>query len=81
VIRSSENDSFHCRADLIPGNPTVITALDLARGDKQTTVKGITFQAIESMEALNHRYHDPDVNSMYRFEVDGVSIGHMGDVG
>lgn len=81
VIRSSDNDSFHCRADLIPGDPAVITALDLARGEKETTVKGITFRAIESMEALNHRWHDPDANGMYRFSVDGVSLGHMGDVG
>ena len=81
VIRSSDNDNFHCRADLIPGNPAVVTALDLARGNKETTVKGIPIKAIELMEALNHRFHDPDVNGMYRFVVDGVSIGHMGDVG
>ncbi len=33
------------------------------------------------MEALDHRYHDPDQNGMYRLEVDGLHIGHMGDVG
>jgi L-ascorbate metabolism protein UlaG (beta-lactamase superfamily) len=81
VIRSSDNDSFHCRADLIPGNPVVITALDVARDGGSRTEKGIRFDAIEAMEALNHRYHDPDQNGMYRFTVDGVSIGHMGDVG
>jgi L-ascorbate metabolism protein UlaG (beta-lactamase superfamily) len=81
VIRSSDNDSFHCRADLIPGSPTVITALDVAREGGQRTAKGLTVHAIEAMEALNHRYHDPDQNGMYRFTVDGVSIGHMGDVG
>jgi L-ascorbate metabolism protein UlaG (beta-lactamase superfamily) len=81
VIRSSDNDLFHCRADLIPGSPTVITALDLAREGGTRTEKGVTFHAIESMEALNHRYHDPDANGMYKFTVDGVSIGHMGDVG
>jgi L-ascorbate metabolism protein UlaG (beta-lactamase superfamily) len=81
VIRSSDNDSFHCRADLVSGDPAVITALDLARGEGETTVKGIPIKAIESFEALNHRYHDPDANGMYRFTVDGVSIGHMGDVG
>jgi L-ascorbate metabolism protein UlaG (beta-lactamase superfamily) len=81
VIRSSDNDSFHCRADLIPGSPAVITALDAARSGGQRTEKGITVYAIEAMEALNHRYHDPDQNGMYRFTVDGVSIGHMGDVG
>lgn len=81
VIRSSDNDLFHCRADLVPGNPTVITALDVARAGGQRTEHGITFHAIEAMEALDHKYHDPDQNGMYRFTVDGISIGHMGDVG
>ena len=81
VIRSSDNDSFHCRADLIPGEPAVVTALDLAGNGGETTVNGIRIRAIEAMEALNHRYHDPDQNGMYRFTVDGIDIGHMGDVG
>jgi L-ascorbate metabolism protein UlaG (beta-lactamase superfamily) len=81
VIISSDNDSFHCRADLIPGHPTVINALEVARSGKPRTEHGITFHAIQAMEALNHRYHDPDQNGMYRFIVDGVSIGHIGDMG
>lgn len=81
VIISSDNDSFHCRADLIPGSPVVINALELAQTTKTRTEKGITFQAVEAMEALNHREHDPDQNGMYKFSVDGVSIGHMGDMG
>src|SRR5688572_31849192 len=81
VIVSSDNDSFHCRADLIPGRPVVINALDVARSGQPRTEKGITVYGIQAMEALNHRYHDPDQNGMYRFAVDGVSIGHMGDIG
>jgi L-ascorbate metabolism protein UlaG (beta-lactamase superfamily) len=81
VIISSDNDSFHCRADLIPGNPTVINALELAMSGQERTESGITFKAIAAMEALNHREHDPDQNGMYRFTVDGVSVGHMGDIG
>ena len=81
VIRSSDNDSFHCRADLIPGEPAVVTALDLAGNGGETTVRGIRIRAIEAMEALNHKYHDPDQNGMYRFTVDGIDIVHMGDVG
>jgi L-ascorbate metabolism protein UlaG (beta-lactamase superfamily) len=81
VIRSSDNDSFHCRADLIPGNPSVVTALDLARNGGECIEKGVHICAIEAMEALNHRFHEPDQNGMYRFEVDGMSIGHMGDMG
>jgi L-ascorbate metabolism protein UlaG (beta-lactamase superfamily) len=81
VIISSDNDSFHCRADLIPGSPIVINALALAQNGGERTEKGIPFRAIAAMEALDHRYHDPDQNGLYRFEVDGLHIGHMGDVG
>jgi L-ascorbate metabolism protein UlaG (beta-lactamase superfamily) len=81
VITSSDNDSFHCRADLISGDPIAINALAVAQGSGERTEKGITFRAIAAMEALNHRYHDPDQNALYRFEIDGLQIGHMGDVG
>lgn len=81
VIISSDNDTFHCRADLIPGEPSVINALELARAGGQREVHGIPLQAIEAMEALNHKYHDPDQNGMYRLVVDGIHIGHLGDMG
>ena len=81
VVISSDNDTFHCRADLIPGHPIIINALELAQSGGKRVEKGIEFAAIEAMEALNHKYHDPDQNGMYRFVVDGVSIGHMGDIG
>lgn len=81
VIMSSDNDSYHCRADLIPGSPLVINALEIAQQGGERVEQGITFQAVRAMEALDHREHHPDQNGMYRFSVDGVSIGHMGDVG
>jgi L-ascorbate metabolism protein UlaG (beta-lactamase superfamily) len=81
VIISSDNDSFHCRADLIPGQPVIINALELARSAAPRTEKGITFHAVQAMEAHNHRFHDPDQNGMYKFDVDGLTVGHMGDVG
>ena len=81
VIVSSDNDSFHCRHDLIPGSPSVINALELARDGGTRTVNGLTIHAIQAMEMEDHPFHDPDHNGMYRFEVDGITIGHMGDVG
>jgi L-ascorbate metabolism protein UlaG (beta-lactamase superfamily) len=81
VIMSSDNDSYHCRVDLIAGQPLVINALEVAQKGGQRVEKGITFTAIKAMEALDHHEHDPDQNGMYRFVVDGVSIGHMGDIG
>ncbi len=81
VIISSSNDTFHCRADLIPGTPLVINALELAQNGGQVTEHGINIQAIKAMEALDHQFHDPDQNGMYRFVMDGVSVGHLGDIG
>jgi L-ascorbate metabolism protein UlaG (beta-lactamase superfamily) len=81
VVISSDNDSFHCRADLIPGSPIVVNALQVAQQGGRRTVDGLEIHAIEAMEALDHREHDPDQNGMYRFTVDNVSVGHMGDVG
>ncbi|GAB1420392.1 MBL fold metallo-hydrolase [Anaerolineales bacterium] len=81
VIVSSDNDDFHCRADLIPGEPIVINALTLARTKETQVEKEIRFEAIEAMEKFDHPDHEADQNGMYRFEVDGLQIGHMGDVG
>lgn len=81
VITSSDNDQAHCRADLIPGTPRVINALNVASGGGSMALEAMTITAIEAMEALAHHEHHPDQNGMYRFTVDGVSIGHMGDVG
>ena len=80
-IISSDNDTFHCRADLLPGSPTTINALTLARAGRIGELAGIPVRAIEAMEAEDHYEHDPDQNGMYRIEVDGIHIGHMGDVG
>ena len=81
VLISSGNDTFHCRADLIPGSPVVVNALELAQNGGERRVHDVTIGAIHAMEALNHRHHNPDQNAMYRFTVDGISIGHMGDMG
>ena len=81
VITSSDTDDAHCRSDLIPGDPVRINALDIAEAEGKQTVAGVEIKAIKAMEALTHRDNNPDQNAMYRFEMDGVSVGHMGDVG
>ncbi len=81
VVISSDNDSFHCNENLIPGEHLTINALELARSGAERLERGIRFRAVEAMEALGHIEHDPDQNGMYRLEVDGLHIGHMGDVG
>jgi L-ascorbate metabolism protein UlaG (beta-lactamase superfamily) len=81
VVISSDNDSFHCNEQLIPGEHITINALELARSGQARVENGVSFTAVEAMEALDHREHDPDQNGMYRMVVDGISIGHMGDIG
>src|SRR5258708_24896191 len=81
VIRSSATDDFHNRSDLIPGNPLVITTPDVAADGGKRVEKGITFQAMETQENLKHRGGNPELNAIYRFNIDGMNIGHMGDVG
>ncbi len=81
VVMSSSTDSFHNNAQLVPGDPLVIDALELALAGGRRVEGGVPFAAVAAMEALDHYAHDPDQNALYRFEVDGIRIGHMGDVG
>jgi len=81
VVTSSINDSYHDRSDLIGGDPIRENMLEVARDTGEKVLKGIPFQAIESSEMYNHPEHEPDKCAMYRWEMDGISIGHMGDVG
>ncbi len=81
VLTSSLNDDFHDRSDLIPGDPVRINMLDVARGGGKIEAAGLVFKGIESSEMYEHPYHEPDKCAMYRWEMDGIHIGHMGDVG
>ena len=81
VVISSATDSFHCNANLVPGSPVVINSLDLARSGKSRTVQEVTFHGAEASEAPDHRGGRPEANGMVRFTLDGLSVGHMGDVG
>lgn len=82
VIISSDDDSAHCRADLIPGTPEVVNALHVAQGGGAAIAQGLTIRAIEAAEWDHHPEHAvPGQNGMYRFEMDGLKIAHMGDVG
>lgn len=78
VIMSSATDSFHCNAAMVPGDPMVINAMEIT--ELPVEVKGIRFSAVPAMESIIHKTH-PDNNAMYRFAVERLEIGHMGDVG
>ncbi|SUZ32058.1 hypothetical protein ROE7235_01810 [Roseibaca ekhonensis] len=82
VVISSTDDDGHCREDLVPDNHAVVDALDVALNGGSRVVDGLTFNAMEAMEYEHHPEHAvPGQNAMYRFELDGIRIAHMGDVG
>ncbi|CAN5838362.1 MBL fold metallo-hydrolase [soil metagenome] len=81
VVMSSSTDDFHNNESLIPGEHIVVNALELAQSGRSRTKKGIAFEAVEALENTAHRGGHPDQNGMYRFEIDGVTVGHMGDMG
>lgn len=78
VIMSSATDSAHSYASMIPGSPTVINAVEIT--ETAVEIRGIRFASVLAMESLIHKDH-PEQNAMYRFTVEGIAIGHMGDVG
>ncbi|QPH54604.1 MBL fold metallo-hydrolase [Pontivivens ytuae] len=82
VLISSDDDDAHCRADLIPGDPAVLNALEIAQNGGTATAAGLEVTAIEAAEWDHHPEHEvPGQNGMYRFTLDGVRCAHMGDVG
>lgn len=79
VVVSSETDAYHSNARMIPGDPLYLNALDVA-GEGGVVMAGVRFEAFPAMESLEHK-EDPDENAMYRFELGGVSVLHLGDLG
>jgi L-ascorbate metabolism protein UlaG (beta-lactamase superfamily) len=79
VVVSSTTDAYHSNAAMIPGDPLRLNALDVA-GSGTVEVGGVVFEALRTMESIEHK-EDPDENAMYRFELEGVSVLHMGDAG
>jgi L-ascorbate metabolism protein UlaG (beta-lactamase superfamily) len=78
VVRSSADDLGHCYAEMIQGEPQVVTATELE--PEGITVRGIHFTPIHAQESLIHK-EQPRDNAMYRFTLDGLRIAHLGDVG
>jgi L-ascorbate metabolism protein UlaG (beta-lactamase superfamily) len=78
VIRSSADDLGHCYAEMIPGNPIVVTATDIV--ETGATVRGLRIMAIPVKESLIHKDAPLD-NAMYRFTIEGINLAHLGDVG
>ncbi len=79
VVISSATDEYHSNAAMIPGDPLCLNALEAAdRGVVE--VGGVAFETFRTMESVEHK-EVPDENAMYRFELGGVSVLHLGDLG
>ncbi|MEM7489096.1 MAG: MBL fold metallo-hydrolase, partial [Pseudomonadota bacterium] len=82
VLTSSDDDDAHCRSDLIPGDPVTCNTLDLVGdGEGDGMVGPLHVRAIAAQEWEHHPRGVANQNAMYRFEIDGLRIAHMGDVG
>ena len=79
VIMSSATDRFHSCSSMVPGDPKVLNALEIARTGP-VEVNGVVFEALPTMESLTHKV-SPDENAIYRFELEGVRVLHLGDLG
>jgi L-ascorbate metabolism protein UlaG (beta-lactamase superfamily) len=79
VVMSSATDKFHSNASMVPGDPKVLNALEIARSGP-AEVNGVLFEALPTMESLEHK-ESPDENAIYRFVLEGVSVLHLGDLG
>lgn len=78
VIRSSADDSGHNHAEMITGNPIVVTATELE--PEGETVKDIHITPIYAQESLIYKERPRD-NAMYLFNLDGLRVAHLGDIG
>ncbi len=81
VIVSSLNDPAHDNVGLVSGNPRIINALDVARGEADAVVNGEPLITVQAREHPDHTLHSPNDNALYAFKAGDFRILHMGDLG
>jgi L-ascorbate metabolism protein UlaG (beta-lactamase superfamily) len=79
VVMSSALDEAHSNAAMVPGSPAVFNAVELV-GRRTEILAGVVVEAVSAMEGSD-RPDDPKANALYRLELDGLAVCHMGDVG
>jgi L-ascorbate metabolism protein UlaG (beta-lactamase superfamily) len=79
VVMSSALDEAHSNGSMVPGTSRILNALD-AVAQPQSLVNGVIVEAVAAMEGSD-RPDDPKANALYRFELEGIALCHMGDVG
>lgn len=72
----------HAAFRLNPGEPAVLDALEFSLNGGDGQVAGLAASAIEAVGRDQHPEHEvPGRSGMYRFDLDGIRVAHMGDVG
>ena len=80
VIMSSSTDRFHADPSHILGDPVVVDSMTLPAGG--AVVCGLHITPFPTRESLTFDFgRDPDANAMALFELGGIRVLHMGDVG
>jgi L-ascorbate metabolism protein UlaG (beta-lactamase superfamily) len=79
VVMSSALDEAHSNAAMVPGSPAIFNALDLV-GGRTVITGGVVVEAVAASEGSD-RPDDPKANALYRLELGGLAVCHMGDVG
>ena len=81
VIVSSLDDVAHGCPDLVQGSPRVINALDLVKNNQQAEINGTPIVTLGAAESPFHESGHPKDNALYAFNVGGLWILHLGDLG
>lgn len=74
IITISHDHDDHNNSDALRGNPVII------KSPGEYDINGISIQGIDSFHD-DKKGEDRGSNIIFRFEVDGISIGHLGDLG
>jgi L-ascorbate metabolism protein UlaG (beta-lactamase superfamily) len=76
LLMSQDDDRFHSHRESVKGSPETIIGRGLS--PEGAAARGIQFKAIQVWEDIPRT---KNVNGMFHFILDGVSVAHMGDVG
>lgn len=84
VLMSSATDDFHSDPSHVAGDPIVVNTLELPPEGRD--VGGLTVRSFPAYESRTFDYRnefgrDPDANALYHFELGGIRVLHMGDIG
>jgi L-ascorbate metabolism protein UlaG (beta-lactamase superfamily) len=84
VIMSSATDEFHSDPSHVDGDPIVVNALEIPEDGIE--VRGLQIRSFPAMESMTFDFQkyfqrDPDANALYYFELGGIRVLHMGDIG